>query len=103
MRGMLSHRETESKKTDVRGQSADRRASLRASARQARRLAVVDAHPEGWLRFLVGALFVYLVGLRRIVIPPQPRQAFRQLRCRKGRVVRPAAEAEMEIIAFQLQ
>ena len=76
---------------------------LSHDARQPAGSAVVYANPEGWLRFLVGALFVYLVGLRRIVIPPQPRQAFRQLRCRKGRVVRPAAEAEMEIIAFQLQ
>jgi len=55
-------------------------------------LPVVNPHPEQRLRFFLSALLEGLLGLRRIIVAPQPRQALRKLRNGERGVMRAAAE-----------
>src|SRR5882762_9276777 len=64
---------------------------------------VVNTYPEHGLRLLLRALLVLLFGLRRIVVAPQPSEYFGQLGHGQRRVMGVVAEAEMKIVALQLQ
>ena len=90
-------------------QKAERLARPGRAARKSRqslpllRIAICNRHSEQRLALLRRFHLVCLLGLGRVVIAPQPDHLFRKFRRALAGVVRALAEAEVEIVALQLQ
>src|SRR5205085_1351188 len=64
---------------------------------------VVNVHPEVRLLPLRRLLFVGLLGLRRIIIAPEPGERLGRFGVALRAVVAAGAEAEVEVVALHLQ
>ena len=69
---------------------------------QRENLTIIDTHSEQRFGFFVLILLVNLFRFLRIVVPPEPSEAFRQFRRCQRRVVRSAAKTKVEVVIHQL-